>query len=365
MLDHLIKNIKRAIKKIQLIKLRISLWLEIGDTAKKLKLTRDKVDEHKRFWSRICPVVNPKWFQVYTAISGVGDIRYVPEDIFYGIIEPKMNNKGLVSAHADKNLYEKYYSLKTFPKTLIRNIHGLFLNSEYKLVSEKNVLSYLDNSSKILIKPSIESSQGRNIEIFTKDKTGFFYNRAGDCLSIEYIKNRYKYDYLIQNYIEQHPFFAQFNKTSLNGLRILTYRSVTTNKITILGSLLKFGREGTLVDNLSAGGISIRIDEYGRLHNFATDLQANKYYTFANGRKFSEVGEVPKIAEIKELALKMAGENYHFRMLGFDICVDKDSNLIVIEVNNSYLGINWHQLPGKPLFGDFTGEVMDYCAKKG
>lgn len=343
----------------------MALALKIHDIAKDLKLERKNIGAHKKRWNRFCRFVNPKWFQAYTAISGISDIDYVPEDIFYGIIEPKLNNRNLALAYADKNSYEKYYGIKSFPRALIRNMHGLFLDHDYELVREKDIFTILKDAPKVLIKPSIESSQGRNIEIFTKDASGLFRDPRGGCLSVEYIKKRYKDDYVVQEYIEQHRFFAQFNESSLNGVRVFTYRSVNTNKISILGTLLKFGKKGSAVDNQSAGGICSAIGENGSLNDFGTDLRGNKYYTFADGRKFSEAGEVHKIAEIKELAVKIADENYHFRLLGLDMCVDKNDNPMVVEVNNNYLGLNFHQMSGHPLFGSFTDEVIDYCASKG
>ena len=148
-------------------------------------------------------------------------------------------------------------------------------------------------------------------------------------------------------------------------MRIFTYRSVSNNRIIVLGTLLKFGKKGSIIDNQSGGGICLGIGENGSLHHFGTDLYGNKYHAFENGCRFSEAGKVHKIAEMKELAVKIASENYHFRLLGFDICVDKNNNPKVIEVNNNYLGINFHQMSGQPLFKAFTDEIIDYCARKG
>lgn len=352
------------LKKIKSVKLRIALALKIHKISKGLKLDKKGVGAHKKRWSRLSSFVNPKWFQAYAAISGSADIDYVPEDIFYCFIEPKMNNRDLALAYADKNSYERYYRMKSFPKVFIRNIHGLLLNDNYALIEECDVFSYLKESSKILIKPSIESSQGRNIEVFEKDYSGLFRNSAGECLTLEYLTRRYKSDYLIQEYVEQHHYFAQFNRTSLNGVRIFTYRSVSSNKVEILGAILKFGRKGCVVDNQNAGGICVAIRENGCLHEFATDMSGNRYGVLPDGRRFSQAGPVHRIAQMRELAVKIARENYHFRLLGLDMCVDKNDHPVVVEVNNNYLGLNFHQMSGKPLFGVFTDEVIDYCQRR-
>jgi len=356
--------LKCRLKKILFLKLRVILGLEINNIAKRLKLSSKNIKTYKKRWGGITKFINPKWFQVFEAISGVSDINYVAQDIFYGIIEPKLNNRSLALAHADKNSYDKYYSINPFPRNLVRNIHGIFLNSDYQLISEKDFPLFLKGRDRVLVKPSIESSQGRNIRIFTKDISGSFYDSSGDRLTIDYINRKYKKNYVVQEYVQQHPYFTQFNESSLNCARIFTYRSVTTNKVTVLGSLLKFGKGGSFIDNQSAGGICSEIDANGYLNRYGTDILGNKYHTFGNNRKFYEAGPVHKIEEMKKIAVKIASENYHFRLIGIDICVDSDDKPVIIEVNNNYLGINFHQMAGRSLFKEFTDEVIDYCARR-
>ncbi|MCK7537993.1 MAG: hypothetical protein MZV63_47075 [Marinilabiliales bacterium] len=58
-------------------------------------------------------------------------------------------------------------------------------------------------------------------------------------------------------------FFARFNESSLNTVRILTYRSVRNEDVFVLHRLLRAGRRGSVVDNQASGGIACAIDNDG------------------------------------------------------------------------------------------------------
>ena len=46
-----------------------------------------------------------------------------------------------------------------------------------------------------------------------------------------------------------------------------------------------------------------------------------------------------------------------------DLCFDKNSKWRVVEVNTKGITIRFSQYGGKPFFGDFTEEVIEYSIK--
>lgn len=66
-------------------------------------------------------------------------------------------------------------------------------------------------------------------------------------------------DYLVENYVEQHPDLAVFNESSLNTLRVWVGKD-RDESTRIVGLFLRVGRAGSLVDNRLAGGFGIAID---------------------------------------------------------------------------------------------------------
>jgi hypothetical protein len=64
--------------------------------------------------------------------------------------------------------------------------------------------------------------------------------------------------YLIEEYLEQHSVLMGLNPSSVNTLRLWVIREGASFRLT--GAFLKVGRPGSLVDNLSAGGLLCGLD---------------------------------------------------------------------------------------------------------
>ncbi|MDD3012891.1 MAG: sugar-transfer associated ATP-grasp domain-containing protein [Candidatus Gastranaerophilales bacterium] len=342
---------------------------KIYDNVVKKQIYQDiqlDINKHKNRWDVLNNHINPYWYKTYSLVSGIEDINYVPEDLFYGIIEPALNDFSLSSAYADKNFYNKYYSdLDIFPKTLLRNINGIFYDGNYECIKD-NIQEYFEDEPKLIVKPSLDSGGGRKIQIFYRKNDNFYYNKQGEKLSIDYLKKNFKRDYLVQKCIESNDYFRKLNPTSLNTVRIFTYRSVKTNNIIINNSVLRIGKKGAEVDNQASGGISCFVDENGQLSKHAIDKYGNKYFSLPSNPdiKFSDLAKVPKFNEIKELAKEIAKKNYYHRLLGLDFCVDNENNIKLVEINNEESEINFFQMFGSSLFKEHTDEIIEYCINK-
>lgn len=66
-------------------------------------------------------------------------------------------------------------------------------------------------------------------------------------------------EWLIEEYVEQHPEFARFNASSLNTVRVVAAKT-PTGEARILGAYLRIGQPGSLVDNVYAGGTTVTVD---------------------------------------------------------------------------------------------------------
>ena len=50
------------------------------------------------------------------------------------------------------------------------------------------------------------------------------------------------------------------------------------------------------------------------------------------------------------------------RLLGFDVTIDAEGAVRVVEINTRNLEINFLQTFGGPLFGDYSREIVEWCA---
>ena len=83
----------------------------------------------------------------------------------------------------------------------------------------------------------------------------------------ETVKNQ---DYIFQEVIIQHPEINNIYPKSINTIRIEAYKDINGNNHT-LGTLMRFGSQGSQVDNISQGG-------------FFVDINSNTGTLFKHGR---------------------------------------------------------------------------------
>ena len=359
------KLIKLLISELFYLRIRIILRKKIksiiGNIEVDLSIMDKYKDEYIQYWRKLDKNANFDWFKAYASINGIIDIRYASEITYYNIFEPTLNNAIFGEAYSDKNNYHRFINKSYLPKILLRCIQGVFMDEEYQGISDLNIHieNILQKHEKVVCKKTIETGGGADVEILKKSDRGFL-DKQNNIIQIDELERRFGQSFLIQEYIEQHPFFSQFNPSSVNTIRIFTYRSVANNQVHVLHSVFRIGKKGALVDNQASGGISCGINtSTGTLNNFAIDKYGSKHLE-SNQISFSSQ-EVPKYIEMKEIAVEIATLFPYHRLLGFDFAVDNKSIVRVVEVNNRNNEINFYQMNNGSLFGEFSEEVIQYC----
>ncbi len=317
------------------------------------------VTQHTNLWTKLVDRVNPQWYNVYSTVSGIEDTKYVPEDLYYTMIEPCLNREEMGMTTRDKNLCDKYFTNLSFPVTIIRNMDGQYYTKDYQWLARDQVDEYLQNKlqyfDKIIAKPSIHSGGGKNIRAF---------NLETDLVNVNILETIFSQDFIVQEYIYQATYFSQFNAKSLNCIRINTYRSLKNNSIHTDEILLKVGAKDAIVDNTHLGGVYIKIDPDGTLGDFAVDGLGIKTFSPPDSDKlYKDFQKVPLIDELVQISVEIANQHYYHRCLGVDICVDHEDKVRVIEINNRSIGIGSQMLNGS-LFKEYTNEVIDYTRDK-
>lgn len=354
----------------------VKLWVtkaiykkEIGTLSKKYPQYFEIKDNgyrgHLDYWkSHGFKNTDKRWYLWYRGCSGIDDEKYVPEDIYYTRIEPNLNNQYLSLAYADKNLYERRYDPDLFPQTVIRCINGVFYDRYYNVLNEKsvpNLFKDLEEGTSIL-KPSIDSGGGKNVQ-FIAIADGEIFDASGNRLIMGEIKEWYRGNFLIQRKIKQNHFFAQFHSNSVNTVRLMTYYSEYSDEVYPLKATMRMGVNNSTLDNVTAGGISCGVYDDGNLNSYAVDKYGSRYFEHPSSGVRFEGKSVPKYEMMINIAKKIHRGTPHHRLLSFDFSIDMEGNVIVIEINNKNMGINFLQLFGGSLFGEFTDEIVDISKK--
>ncbi|HVS93275.1 MAG TPA: sugar-transfer associated ATP-grasp domain-containing protein [Mucilaginibacter sp.] len=349
------KNSKDLVKQIALHSARVDV-----------SLNPQIVAAYKEKWGRIFKGdINTDWLKWYTAISGIQSADYIPENVFYGIVEPIINNSRFTVAYSDKNFYDLVYPKDLFPKTLVRNMDGLYYDGDYQplhLGDNEKLFNVLSAYDRVFVKPATEAGGGREVELFAQ-KERKFVNKEGRELTLELLEKIYKISFIIQTPLTQHPWLASFNPSSVNTVRVLTYRSPVTQQVNILQTVFRVGAKDQFLDNSKAGGYSIGMNNTGKLNKFATRKDGSKYDKVNDVSLAGNEFTIPYFDKIVAASKMIAGKNIHHLMLAMDMSIDEQGNIRCIEINNRSNEINFHQLNNGPLFGEFTDEVIAYCEK--
>lgn len=328
--------------------------------------------EYLSFWRGLVKKdVEPFSFRLFSRYMEPS-MNIVPTPVEHYLIERYLNPSRYISCYDDKNLYCCFFKKGIYPETILARIDGsALLDGEYRYVeklskeissiSASELSGYMAPYKKICLKPSIDTDSGRGVEFFERNSAGEFANKRGDLLDGSKLA-KYLQNFVIQEVLDQHPFFAQFNNTSVNTLRLYTYRSVITEEVKVTAAALRIGRRGESVDNIHAGGHFVGIDiKTGQLQNHVLNGIGNSFEVF-NGIDFGKTDfVVPEWNKILEFAKELALQNHHIRILGLDLSLSPDGQPKMVEINHGGISFWIPMFCGMDIFDGEIKEVVEYC----
>lgn len=308
-------------------------------------------------WRKYDKRVSPLSYRIFSRYIGP-DINILPMEVCANIIEPVLTPGILAPFYNDKNSFGLLYNKDEMPITYVRNIGGAYYDDEYRPI-DGNIISHID-SHEVIIKPSTESS-GRGVALFKKTEN-VYKDKNGNILTKEYLDKEYRADFVVQERFEQSDYMAQFNPSSVNTIRIATYKE-PTGEVKYLRGIVRIGGNGAIVDNAHSGGRYIGIDDNGCFGNYACDSVGNRYSVHNNINFSQEEYIVPNFEQVKAFAEKISLRFIHHRLLALDIVLDKNNQPKMLEVNVQGFSAWLFQFTSGTAFREYTDSVMEYCAK--
>ncbi len=138
--------------------------------------------------------------------------------------------------------------------------------------------------------------------------------------------------YLIQTLVVQHPAVARIYDRSVNTLRILTIMDKTSGKPASIAGEIRFGANGSVVDNLAAGGVATGVDlQTGQLSEFGICKKGASVRTpFHPDSKavFADV-RIPFIKEAVQQAEELHSKLSSIHIIGWDIAITPDGPVFI------------------------------------
>ncbi|WP_340077585.1 sugar-transfer associated ATP-grasp domain-containing protein [Leptobacterium sp. I13] len=320
-------------------------WIgaQTSENLRKVKncfsFSKEHIIEAKKYYMKNSFKVNEgNWNPFYDDIMVNFPKEYLPKDLFRPTLEYVLNKIEAYPNLTDKNLLSKHFIGIKQPETPVKNIQGTYFHND-KRISKKQALELCRKYDRLVIKPSIGSGIGERIVLFSVEGDLTDYKGMALCELFE----SYEKDFLVQEVIEQHKLLRLMNPSSLNVLRIVT--DLREKEPVILSASVRMGRQGDIV----SGGLYCGIKPNGQLNDFGYDDMFEKVTETDEGIAFNAV-KLSFFRKVKDAVNKLHPQMPYFKMISWDLAVDKDEEVILI--NYSIIGqeVKEYQIANRPLY---------------
>lgn len=323
------------------------------------KKYKGQINPYFAKWGFKFPLVESTY---YSKASGIEAYHYLPFTLYSRYIFSYLNRQAWYWGYADKNMFHRFLDIKKAQNDidiLLPICVGccdngrFFLGNDTPCSFEELLSAIIAYEKDVIIKPTIESSHGHGVVLIkATDKTR-------DSIVCELAK--YGLNYTIQEKIEQHPFLAVFNETSVNTIRITTYQDFN-GIVKIINSSQRWGGKGKVFDNADSGsdGGFCGINDDGSYKREIHKIRHMETYPMPNYYPNS----VPSYDKVKEAVLYLHHRFPQFALIGWDMTVNKDGHPVIIEYNFRP-GLTTSQHANGPLFSEEDlDEIMNHIAKR-
>ena len=298
------------------------------------------------YWKKYNLKPKKYWYKIFCDREQKVNPRYIPDDLWFGKIIPYYSNQKFRRLGEDKCLHDIYFPDLHRPRTIAKNIANVFYDSEMNIISREEFIELcLKENDEFLIKPSIDSGEGRLIKFFEPEKF--------NATDLSNALNDLKANYICQESVKQSEILSKLNPSSLNTIRVISF--LFEDEVHILSSILRVGAENAKVDNIGAGGFAIPIKNDGKLNKIGANRKSEWVDQNSRGIKFENI-QIPSYDELVREIKKAHKKQAHFKIIGWDFSIDKKGTPIFIEFN-SCPGQN--QMTVGPTFGELTERVLE------
>lgn len=290
------------------------------------------------------------WLYVYSAVSESFKEGWIPDNYYGKVVVPAL-----------KGDYGKVSNLKPLTNKLFRSdsgitfrgnvfpdiayyVNGLFISNNDEVLCEEELNEFFFSNSETVVFKVDNSLQGRGV---------FFFDKS----SFELEKVRFLGNGVFQDYIDQHKFFEQLMPVSVATLRITTIIDDKGN-VSARACYLRIGRStDTHVKSASHIRIPVNLnngelDTIGYLTTWLTiDRHPDTSINFAKLR-------IPYFHDCVSTASELHKLMPYVRCIGWDMIVDKNNSIKIMEWNGDHNDIKFSEATQGPCFSDLGWEKL-------
>ncbi len=280
------------------------------------------------------------WLYVYCAIAGEFKEGWIPDN-FYGekVITHISGNYGDVSDL--RALNTRLFGTEYFPD-VAAYVNEMFIDRHGHAIPEAQVKDVVFSEGRRVVYKLDSSSDGAGIHFFDQDSFDLDAVRklgAG----------------LFQSFIVQHDFYNAYANKSVATLRLTTVCD-DSGDVTLRSGFMRFGLES---DSFVHGATTMKVGfdlETGKLHK---DVYLHDWRTALThpdtGVEFGGK-QMPHYEECVEVAIALHRKLPFVRCVGWDMAVDVDGKVKIMEWNGEHNDIKFGEAIQGPCFRDMNWE---------
>jgi hypothetical protein len=274
------------------------------------------------------------WLKLYTTYRGQFVEGWIPDNYLGRVVCPAIN-KEYRSLGKFKTLTKRIVNTESIPD-LAYFIKGNWITLEGETLSFSEMKTYLFDRQKEFFLKTDSSFQGKGV--FKLDRKKFSeldYTKLGD--------------FVIQEPIQQHPFFEEISPGVVATLRITTvkpYGKPAKNHL----SALRIGVRGM---DFIGPDHALRIPIWpndGKFFDEVTNINWVPYERHPDTGVLFENQIIPHYDKVIQLCEQLHDQFAHFQLIGWDTTIDLNGNVKIMEWNTDEPGIVFSEVSTGPSF---------------
>lgn len=282
------------------------------------------------------------WLHVYTAFARTFKQGWIPDNYYGSVVVPAM-----------KGWYGRVSNLRALTNTVFRSdafpdvayyVNGLFLTTDNEPIPERDVTTALFRTSDRVAFKADHSIQGKGI---------FFFDRGSfDVGRIRSLGNG-----VFQSYIVQHQLLDDFAPNSVATLRI-TSAVDDAGHVGVRACYVRFGRSD---DTHVQSRTNVRVPVDPATGELATEGYLTSWLPVTEhpDTRISFAGcRIPAFQECLATVRALHEKVRFARCVGWDVSVDRDERVRVMEWNAEHNDIKFSEATQGPCFADLGWERL-------
>ena len=283
------------------------------------------------------------WLYIYSHVAGEYRDGWIPDNFYDECVVP--NNSGQYGELCSlRSLNSVLFDRPEFPD-IASSMNGMFIDRDGRVISERQLADTLFQDSDRVVFKSDGSQSGVGVTVLHRQ--GF------DPLRVRALGPG-----LFQRFIRQHELFERLGNCPAVATLRLTTEADEQGNISLRGAYLRFG-QGTGDYLQSADEVNAVVDlqtgELGAVGYMPSYLKIDRHpqsdVPFAGH-------SVPNFQGCLDVALRCHARMPYVRCIGWDMTVDQDGGVQILEWNGGHNGIKFTEATQGPCFADLGWEQL-------